>query len=105
MLNDERRLEMAEERKITIRLNVNGLTIPVVVKMQDEPLYRKAAKSINTTITNYKQLFIKTKSEEEIVMMAMIDIALRYEQERERNDIEVYNDILSSLTKEVEEAL
>ncbi len=96
---------MIEERKITIRLNVNGLTIPVVIKMQDEPLYRNAAKNINTTITNYKQLFIKTKSEEEILMMAMIDIALRYEQERERNDIEVYNDILSSLTKEVEEAL
>lgn len=98
-------LEMTEDRKITIRLNVNGLTIPVVIKMQDEPLYRNAAKNINTTITNYKQLFIKTKSEEEILMMAMIDIALRYEQERERNDIEVYNDILSSLTKEVEEAL
>lgn len=96
---------MTEERKITIRLNVNGITIPVVVKMQDEPLYRNAAKNINSTITSYKQLFIKTKSEEEILMMAMIDIALRYEQERERNDIEVYNDILSSLTKEIEEAL
>lgn len=96
---------MTEERKITIRLNVNGITIPVVVKMQDEPLYRNAAKNINSTITSYKQLFIKTKSEEETLMMAMIDIALRYEQERERNDIEVYNDILSSLTKEVEEAL
>lgn len=96
---------MTEDRKITIRLNVNGITIPVVINMKDEPLYRNAAKNINTTITNYKQIFIKTKSEEEILMMAMIDIALRYEQERERNDIEVYNDILSSLTKEVEEAL
>ncbi|MCQ2255797.1 MAG: cell division protein ZapA [Bacteroidaceae bacterium] len=96
---------MEEDRKITIRLNVNGLTIPVVVPMKDEPQYRNAAKNINTTINSYKQLFIKTKSEEEILMMAMIDIALRYEQERERKDTEVYNDILSSLTKEVEEVL
>lgn len=96
---------MEEDRKITIRLNVNGLTIPVVVQMKDEPQYRNAAKNINTTINSYKQLFIKTKSEEEILMMAMIDIALRYEQERERKDTEVYNDILSSLTKEVEEVL
>ena len=73
--------------------------------MKDEPQYRNAAKNINTTINSYKQLFIKTKSEEEILMMAMIDIALRYEQERERKDTEVYNDILSSLTKEVEEVL
>ncbi len=73
--------------------------------MSDEPLYRNAAKNINTTINSYKQLFIKTKAEEEILMMAMIDIALRYEQERERNDTEVYKNILSSLTKEVEEAL
>lgn len=96
---------MTENRKITIRLNVNGLTIPVVVNMSEEPLYRNAAKNINTTINSYKQLFIKTKAEEEILMMAMIDIALRYEQERERKDTEVYNNILSSLTKEVEEAL
>ena len=73
--------------------------------MSEEPLYRNAAKNINTTINSYKQLFIKTKAEEEILMMAMIDIALRYEQERERKDTEVYNNILSSLTKEVEEAL
>lgn len=96
---------MEEDRKITIRLNVNGLTIPVIISMKDETLYRDAAKNINSTINSYKLLFIKTKSEEEILMMAMIDIALRYEQERERKDIEVYNDILSSLTKEVEDVL
>ena len=73
--------------------------------MKDEPLYRNAAKNINATIANYTQLFADKKQEKEILAMAMIDIALRYEQERANKDVEVYNDILSSLTKEVEQVL
>lgn len=96
---------MTEDRKINIRLIVNCLTMPITVRMQDEPLYREAAKNINSTITNYVQHFIKTKSQEEVLMMAMIDIALRLEKEKQRNDTKVYNDILTSLTKEVEEVL
>ena len=89
---------MIENKKITIRLNVNGITMPVLVNPEDEPLYRNAAKNINTTIANYTQLFSKNKQQNEIEVMAMIDIALRYEQERERKDTDGYNDILSSLT-------
>ncbi|MCF0192522.1 MAG: cell division protein ZapA [Prevotella sp.] len=96
---------MNEDKKITIRLTVYGIIIPVVVSMKDEPLYRNAAKNINATIANYTQLFADKKQEKEILAMAMIDIALRYEQERANKDVEVYNDILSSLTKEVEQVL
>lgn len=96
---------MTEDRNINIRLIVNGLTMPITIPMKDEALYREAAKNINTTINNYIQHFIKTKSQEEVLMMAMIDIALRLEKEKQRNDTEVYNDVLTSLTKEVEEIL
>ena len=96
---------MIENKKITIRLNVNGITMPVLVNPEDEPLYRNAAKNINTTSANYTQLFSKNKQQNEIEVMAMIDIALRYEQERERKDTDVYNDILSSLTGEIEHEL
>ena len=96
---------MTEDRKITIRLIVNGITLPVVINHSDEAYYRNAAKAINTTIANYSQLYSGKKEEKEIVMMAMIDIALRNERQKMRNDVTVYDDILSSLTKEIEEEI
>ncbi len=37
--------------------------------------------------------------------MTLVDIALRYEKECARNDTDPYNNILRSLTAEIEEAL
>ena len=37
--------------------------------------------------------------------MALIDIALRYEKESGKNDTKPYDDILTKLTAEIEEAL
>lgn len=96
---------MTEEKKITIRLIVNGVTIPVIVNMSEEAEYRNAAKTINSTIANYSQIFSGKKTEEEILMMAMIDIALHNEKNKMQNDVSVYDDILKSLTREVEEVL
>lgn len=80
------------------------MTMPVVINAGDEAFYRNAAKTINTTIASYTQLYADKKPESEIVMMAMIDIALRNERQKSRNDVTVYDDILSSLTREIEEA-
>ncbi|CUP83803.1 Uncharacterised protein [Segatella copri] len=37
--------------------------------------------------------------------MALIDVALRYEKESDRNDTKPYDDILEKLTSEIEDAL
>ena len=37
--------------------------------------------------------------------MALIDIALKYENEAKRNDTKPFHDILTTLTKEIEDAL
>ena len=37
--------------------------------------------------------------------MALIDVALRYEKESDRNDRKPYDDILEKLTSEIEDAL
>ena len=37
--------------------------------------------------------------------MALIDIALKYEKELQRNDTKPYKDILTTLTTEIEETL
>ena len=50
-------------------------------------------------------LFKGKKGDKDIIYMAMLDIALRYKKEGVRNDTAPFNDILSKLTSEIEDAL
>ena len=47
----------------------------------------------------------RRKSDHTIALMTLIEIALRYEKELGKNDTTPYDNILSQLTSEVEEAL
>ena len=95
---------MAED-KLHIRLHVYDTEIPVNVRREDEFFYREAAKLINTTVNTYADLFKGRKSEKEVLYMAMIDIALRYEKEKGNNDTSEYDGIIQRLTAEIEECL
>lgn len=97
---------MAEENdKLHIRLHVYDADIPVKILREEEYFYREAAKLINSTVNTYADIFKGRKSDKEILYMAMIDIALKFEKNKNRNDIEPYNDILAKLTAEIEETL
>lgn len=96
---------MAEDNKLHIRLHVYDTEIPVNIIRDEEELYRNAAKLITQTIGTYAELFKGRKSDKELLYMALIDIALRYEKESLRNDVGPVNDILAKLTSEIEDAL
>ena len=91
--------------KLHIRLHVYDTEISVNVVREDEKFYRDAAKLITDTVNTYAQFFKGKKSDKELLYMALIDIALRYEREALRNDTEPFKDILGKLTSEIEEAL
>jgi len=97
---------MAEENeKLNIRLHVYDTDIPVKVNREEEIFYREAAKLISSTVNRYAERYKTKKSEKEILYMAMIDISLRFEKEKGNNDTSEYDNILSSLTKEIERVL
>jgi len=97
---------MAEEnKKLQIRLHLYDTDMAVNINRDDEELYRKAAKLINDAVNTYSNIFKGRKSEKEILYMAMVDIALRFEKTNQRNDTLPYDNILKQLTKEIEEAL
>ena len=72
---------MAEENneKLRIRLHVYDTDIPVNVRPEDEPLYRDAASLITQTVNAYASRYKGPKNEKEILYMALIEIALRYQ--------------------------
>ena len=98
---------MAEENKekLHIRLHVYDTDMAVNVLREEEELYRDGAKLITEAINTYSSVFKGRKSDKEIMYMALIDIALRYEREVKRNDTKPFSDILDKLTSEIEEAL
>lgn len=94
-----------EQEKLLIRLHVYDTDLSVRIPREDEEYYRKSAKLIDDIVNSYAKIFKGRKSDKEILYMALIDVALRYEKESDRNDTKPYDDILEKLTSEIEDAL
>ena len=56
-------------------------------------------------MNSYTKIYKGRKSDKEILYMALLDVALRYEKEEGKNDTQPYNEILEKLTAEIEDAL
>lgn len=91
--------------KLLIRLHVYDTEMSVNVPRSDEALYRNAAILITDTVNSYASFYKGRKSDKDLLYMAMIDIALRYERESKRNDTKPFCDILKKLTVEMEDVL
>lgn len=94
-----------EINKLNIRLHLYDTDMAVKVFPEEEELYRNAAKLIADTMNTYVPILKGKRSEKDILYAAMLDIALRYEQEAKRNDTLPFCDILGKLTSEIEDAL
>ena len=94
-----------EQDKLLIRLHVYDTDLSVRIPREDEEYYRKSSKLIDDIVNSYAKIFKGRKSDKEILYMALIDVALRYEKESDRNDTKPYDDILEKLTSEIEDAL
>ena len=95
----------ANKEKLHIRLHVYDEEIEVTVNRDDEEYYRAAAKLITDRYNAYAQAYKGRKSDHTIGLMSLIDIALMFQRERSKNDTQPYDNILSRLTSEIEEAL
>lgn len=91
--------------KLNIRLHVYDRDLPVTILRDDEEYYRKASKLITDTVNAYASVYKGRKSDDDILYMAMIDIALRLEKQAGQNDTEPFMDIITKLTSEIEDAL
>ncbi len=99
-------MEENNKEKLNIRLHVYDEDIMTVLhNREDEQYYRAAAKLISERYGAYAQVYKGRKSDHTIALMTLIEIALRYERELAKNDTVPYDNILSQLTSEIEEAM
>lgn len=99
---------MAEQKREEFRIHLHVYDEEIEVVLADrteEEYYRAAAKLITDRYNIYAQRYKAHKSDHTIALMTLVDIALQYSKERAKNDTAPYNDILNSLTVEIEDAL
>ena len=96
---------MAEDTKQHIRIHVYDQDFDIAVKPEQEPLYRKAAKFITDRYNKYAEMFKSHKSDHTIALMTLIDSALLYEIERQKNDVAPYDSTLKRLMDEMDKVL
>lgn len=96
---------MEDNSSLNITLHVYDTDIKVTVPRDKEERWRKAAQLINEKLNAYYGAFKGHKGEKEILYSAMIDIALNYISEAERNDLLPVTNILSQLSEEMKETL
>lgn len=99
---------MAEQRREECRIHLHVYDEEIEVVLADrteEEYYRAAAKLITDRYNIYAQRYKAHKSDHTIALMTLVDIALQYSKERAKNDTAPYNDILTNLTAEIEDAL
>ncbi|MGP1590609.1 MAG: cell division protein ZapA [Prevotella sp.] len=91
------------KRKIT--LSVYNKDFPVEIVPEEEVYYRQAARLINDTIGFYTNKYQDAIGKEDLLYMALIDVALRYERESGRYDQGELTKTLAKLTSDIEAAL
>ena len=94
-----------DKEKLRVRLHVYNTDMMVTIPREEEECYRAGAKLITDVINSYASVYKGSKSDRDILYMALIDISLRYEKERRKHDVVPVMDILTKLTTEIEEAL
>lgn len=95
----------ADSNELLIRLHVYDTDMSVKIDRADEALYRNAASLISDTVNTYAAYYKDRKGIKDILYMAMIDIALKYERELKRNDTKPFEDVMAALTAEIEGAI
>lgn len=91
--------------KIHISLHLYDTNIAVTINRQDEENCRKAAKLITETINRYASQYNGRRELKEVTYMAMLEIAMRFENESQRNATEPIINVLSKITSEIEDVL
>ncbi len=94
----------SNSEKFSIQLRVGNQVYPITVRRETEGLYREATKRINEKLNMYKSRF-PNQGEDKYMSMALIDIAVNWIENEQRNDTLPFVESLGKLTAEIESEL
>lgn len=93
------------EDKLRIKLHLYETDLMVNVPREEEQYYRAAAKQVTETVNTYAKIYQGKKTHNDIMYMAMLDLALRSNKLAALNDTQPFMELIAKLTQEIEEVM
>lgn len=90
--------------KLSIQLMIGKQMHPITIRRDKEEIFRKAAKNINERLGRYQESY-PNLGYESCVSITLLDFAVEALQAQNNNDTKPFNDVVKTLTLEIEEAL
>ena len=95
----------AMEEKLRIKLHLYETDLMVNVPREEEQYYRAAAKQVTETVNTYAKIYQGKKTHNDVMYMAMLDLALRSNKLAALNDTKPFMELIAKLTQEIEEVM
>lgn len=93
------------EEKLRIKLHLYETDLMVNVPREEEQYYRAAAKQVTETVNTYAKIYQGKKTHNDVMYMAMLDLALRSNKLAALNDTQPFKELITKLTQEIEEVM
>lgn len=93
------------EEKLRIKLHLYETDLIVNVPREEEQYYRAAAKQVTETVNTYAKIYQGKKTHNDVMYMAMLDLALRSNKLAALNDTQPFMELIAKLTQEIEEVM
>lgn len=93
------------EEKLRIKLHLYEIDLMVNVPREEEQYYRAAAKQVTETVNTYAKIYQGKKTHNDVMYMAMLDLALRSNKLAALNDTQPFMELIAKLTQEIEEVM
>ena len=93
------------EEKLRIKLHLYETDLMVNVPREEEQYYRAAAKQVTETVNTYAKIYQGKKTHDDVMYMAMLDLALRSNKLAALNDTQPFMELIAKLTQEIEEVM
>lgn len=93
------------EEKLRIKLHLYETDLMVNVPREEEQYYRAAAKQVTETVNTYAKIYQGKKTHNDVMYMAMLDLALRSNKLAALNDTQPFMELIARLTQEIEEVM
>ena len=93
------------EEKLRIKLHLYETDLMVNVPREEEQYYRAAAKQVTETVNTYAKIYQGKKTHNDVMYMALLDLALRSIKLAALNDTQPFMELIAKLTQEIEEVM
>ena len=93
-----------KESNFRINIKIDGRNYPLNIDRKDEERYRKAAKIVNETITEFRTRF-QSNDQQDIMAMTAFQSALNFTRLEDRQDYSQFIDDIKDLNDDISDFL